>query len=120
RADGLGECLLRVRNEYRDLPMMVTEVGSSHHDYVAPDGRVRDGERISYLSTAVEAIAKACRNGADVRGMYVWSLLDNLEWELGYSVRFGLFHVDYGSQTRTPKDSAFWYRDLIQHAKASH
>jgi beta-glucosidase len=113
RADGLGECLMRVHDEYAQLPMYVTEVGSSHHDYVGPDGCVHDPDRIAFLDQAVRSIADACLRGADVRGMYVWSLLDNLEWELGYSIRFGLFYVDYRTQQRIPKDSAFWYRDVI-------
>lgn len=115
--EGLRDCLVRVRDEYRDLPMYVTEVGSCHHDYVAPDGQVRDPERIAYLRTCVDAIGAALDEGVDVRGLYVWSLLDNLEWELGYSIRFGLFYVDYRTQERIPKTSAHWYRDRIAAAR---
>jgi beta-glucosidase len=111
--EGLHDCLTRVHREYRELPIYVTEVGASVHDYVDPGGRVRDQPRIDYLRTCVEAIGRAVHEGVDVRGLYVWSLLDNLEWDLGYSVRFGLFHVDYGTQQRVPKDSAHWYKRVI-------
>jgi beta-glucosidase len=114
---GITECLVRVRDEYRDLPMHVTEMGASLHDYVDPDDRVRDTGRIDYLRTTIASISEAVARGVDVRGLYVWSLLDNLEWELGYSIRFGLFFVDYGTQRRVPKDSARWYRSVIsEHA----
>jgi beta-glucosidase len=114
---GIEACLTRVHQQYRALPIHVTEMGASLHDYVDPDGRVRDGARIDYLRTTVKSIAAAVEAGVDVRGLYVWSLLDNLEWELGYSIRFGLFFVDYATQARHPKDSAGWYRTTIgEHA----
>ena len=68
---------------------------------------------MDYLRGHLEALAEAIADGADVRRYFVWSLLDNFEWELGYDVRFGLVHVDYESQRRTPRRSALWYRDLI-------
>jgi beta-glucosidase len=111
--EGIRECLLRVHQEYRELPIFVTEMGTSLHDYVDPTGRVRDQRRIAYLKTTIESIADAAAAGVDVRGFYVWSLLDNLEWDLGYSIRFGIFYVDYRTQERIPKDSAAWYRDVI-------
>lgn len=115
--EGITSCLVRVRDEYRDLPMHVTEMGASLHDYVDPDDRVRDTGRIDYLRTTIASISDAVAQGVDVRGLYVWSLLDNLEWDLGYSIRFGLFFVDYGTQRRIPKDSARWYRSVIsEHA----
>jgi beta-glucosidase len=112
--DGLYTCLSRVHEEYTDLPLYVTEVGASFWDYVDPNGEVKDPDRVDYLQRCVEAIDRARGEGVDVRGLYVWSLLDNLEWERGYSIRFGLFHVDYGTQKRTPKASAHWYRSLIE------
>jgi beta-glucosidase len=118
--EGLYDCLTRVRREYSDLPLYVTEVGASVHDYVDPDGRVKDQARSDYLATCVRAIARASSEGGDVRGLYVWSLLDNLEWELGFSIRFGLFYVDYRTQERVAKDSAYWYRDLIAAHTAVH
>ena len=74
---------------------------------------LEDTERVSYLSAHLEALGEAVADGADVRRYHVWSLLDNFEWELGYAVRFGLVHVDYATQRRTPKRSALWYRDYI-------
>jgi len=117
---GLYECLARVHQEYRRLPMYVTEVGVSLHDYVDPDGRVHDPGRVDYLRACVHAIARAVAEGIDVRGLYVWSLLDNLEWELGYSIRFGLFYIDYRTQERIPKDSAYWYRQVVADHVAVH
>jgi beta-glucosidase len=114
RPDGLYECLARVHREYGTLPIYVTEFGACFGDYVDPNGDVHDPERIAYLHEGVRGIARALAEGVDIRGLYVWSLLDNLEWELGYSIRFGLFHVSYDTQVRTPKDSALWYRDLIR------
>jgi beta-glucosidase len=117
---GIETCLTRVHEQYRALPMYVTEMGASLHDYVDPDGRVRDSGRIDYLRTTVESISAAVAAGVDVRGLYVWSLLDNLEWELGYSIRFGLFFVDYATQTRHAKDSAGWYRTTISDHATLH
>lgn len=115
--EGIADCLSRVARDYTGIPLYVTEMGASLHDYVDPDDRVRDTARADYLRTVVECIARARIDGIDVRGLYVWSLLDNLEWELGYSIRFGLFFVDYGTQRRIPKDSAHWYRAAIdEHA----
>ena len=77
------------------------------------DGRVADVERIQYVSEHLKALAQAVALGVDVRGYFYWSLLDNFEWNSGYTKRFGLVHVDYANQQRVLKDSALWYRDLI-------
>ena len=92
---------------------MITENGAAFDDRVDADGRVRDRRRIDYLRDHIAAVRKAMAAGADVRGYFVWSLLDNYEWAYGYSKRFGIVHVDYDTQTRTWKDSAHWYRDHI-------
>ncbi|MEU5098456.1 GH1 family beta-glucosidase [Streptomyces sp. NPDC020996] len=94
-------------------PVWITENGSAETDTVAPDGQVHDTDRIGYLADHLGAVADAVAAGVDVRGYYVWSLLDNFEWARGYEQRFGLIRVDYDTQTRTPKDSYRWYRDLI-------
>jgi beta-glucosidase len=83
-------------------------------DYVDPEGHVHDPGRIEYLRTCIEGIGSAVQAGSDVRGLYVWSLLDNLEWDQGYLPRFGLFYVDYRTQERIPKDSARWYSETIR------
>jgi beta-glucosidase len=115
--EDLAACIIRVHDEYRQLPIYVTEVGAAYNDYVDPSGAVNDPERTRYLQGAVGAIDAALARGVDVRGLFVWSLLDNLEWEQGYSVRFGLFYVDFGTQARIPKGSAFWYKELIAAAR---
>ncbi|MFD0536237.1 family 1 glycosylhydrolase [Actinomadura luteofluorescens] len=109
----MEELLLRLRREYPDTPLMVTENGAAFADAVDGDGRVRDDRRIAYLRDHIAAVERACQAGADVRGYFAWSLLDNFEWAYGYSKRFGLVHVDYATGERTWKDSARWYRDAI-------
>lgn len=111
---GMTELLLRVHRDYPRLPMMVTENGAAFPDRVAPDGRVHDADRIDYLHTHIDAVGAAMDAGVDVRGYFVWSLLDNFEWAYGFSRRFGILRVDYTTLERTWKDSAYWYRDLLK------
>ncbi|MGY0021351.1 GH1 family beta-glucosidase [Streptomyces sp. cg35] len=94
-------------------PVHITENGSAEHDAVADDGAVHDDDRVTYLHSHLTALRDAMDKGVDVRGYYVWSLLDNFEWALGYAKRFGIVRVDYDTQKRTPKDSYHWYRRLI-------
>jgi beta-glucosidase len=110
---GLTDVLERVRDEYTSIPLYVTENGAAEHDYVGPDGAVHDTGRVRYLEQHIEAAKKAIDTGVDLRGYFVWSLLDNFEWSKGYSMRFGLVWVDYPTGKRTPKDSYDWYRNLI-------
>lgn len=95
------------------LPVYVTENGCGQPDAPDAQGVVHDPVRITYLRTYLRAMTQAMRAGADVRGYFVWSLLDNFEWGSGYGNRFGLVHVDFASQKRTPKTSAAWYRGVI-------
>ncbi len=92
---------------------MITESGCSY--VMGPDehGVVDDQPRIDYLDAHLNAVATAIRRGVDVRGYYTWSLLDNFEWAEGYAQRFGLVHVDYETQKRTPKRSFRWYAEMI-------
>lgn len=116
--DALGRTLRRVA-ELTDLPLHVTESGASFPDRPDETGAVDDPARVEYLGGYLAAAAAACRDGVDLRGYYVWSLLDNYEWAEGFNQRFGLVHVDYPTQTRTPKTSATWYAALIaEHARA--
>jgi beta-glucosidase len=115
--DGLTELLLRLKSDYRLPPLYVTENGAAYGDHLV-DGRVADVERTRYLQRHIAAMADALERGVDVRGYFVWSLLDNFEWADGYSKRFGLVHVDYATQRRTPKDSAHWYRAFCSRATA--
>ncbi|MDR1386532.1 MAG: beta-glucosidase [Propionibacteriaceae bacterium] len=114
--DSLEAVLIRVARDYSAAPILVTESGASFDDYVDPDAAVVDQERVDYLRGYLDAAGRALRAGVDLRGYYAWSFLDNYEWALGYSKRFGLVHVDYASQRRIPKLSAHWYRrEITQH-----
>ena len=111
--DAFTELLLWVHHEYPGVELMVTENGAAYDDELSPDGRVRDADRIAYLDGHLRAVHAAIEGGADVRGYFLWSLMDNFEWAWGYSKRFGIVHVDFDTQVRTPKESAHWYRDVI-------
>jgi beta-glucosidase len=108
----LTELLLRLKTDYGDLPLLITENGAAFQDRL-DDGTVDDARRVAYLRGHIAAVERARAQGVDVRGYYVWSLLDNFEWEWGYDKRFGIVYVDYPTQRRIPKRSALWYRDLI-------
>ena len=115
--EGLADTLGWVKARYGDIPLYVTENGAAFFDPpVAEDGRVRDPLRRDYLRKHLLAVLKAIRAGVDVRGYMVWSLMDNLEWSLGFAKRFGIVHVNFDTQERTPKDSAHYYSRVI----ASH
>jgi beta-glucosidase len=109
----LTELLLRVHRDHPDVPLMITENGAAFDDEVAEDGGVHDAGRVAYLDGHLAAVHAALEHGVDVRGYFVWSLLDNFEWAWGYSKRFGIVHVDFDTQQRTLKDSAHWYRGVI-------
>jgi beta-glucosidase len=95
------------------LPIVIAENGLSNIDWVTLDGKVHDPQRIDFLHRYLLQLRKACQNGVDVRGYFHWSLLDNFEWDSGYKERFGLIYVDYPTQKRIPKDSAYWYQQVI-------
>jgi beta-glucosidase len=101
------------------LPIVVTENGLSCHDWVALDGKVHDPLRIDFLNRYLLSLERAIQDGIDVRGYFQWSILDNFEWAEGYKHRFGLIHVDYTTQKRTLKDSAYWYHKVIASNGAS-
>jgi len=104
--DGLRDLLLDFKHRYPGLPpIYITENGMASDDKPVA-GRVADEQRLRYLNSHVAAVDQAMRQGVDVRGYFAWSLLDNFEWSYGYEKRFGLVHVDYDTQVRTPKDSA--------------
>jgi beta-glucosidase len=111
--DGLHRLLIRLNNDY-DLPdVYITENGAAYTDSAGSDGRIRDARRIHYLHGHIDAIRRAVSAGVPVRGYFVWSLMDNWEWALGYEKRFGLYEVDFFTQKRTARDSAHWYRNTI-------
>ncbi len=111
--DGLCQSLTWVHREYQPKDMMVTENGAAYADPVAADGVVHDADRQSYLARHLAKAADAIDVGVPLSGYFVWSLMDNFEWSLGYAKRFGVVHVDYETQRRTPKQSARWYQRLI-------
>ena len=84
------------------------------HDQIAADGRVHDSNRIDFLDKYISCLQKAVDEGADVRGYFLWTFLDNFEWDKGYSERFGLVYVDYLTQKRIAKDSAYWYQQVME------
>ncbi len=111
---GLYEALVRVDAEYDAPPLYVHENGGAFPDRVGPDGVVHDADRRAFLADHVRACHDALAAGVDLRGYFVWSLLDNFEWAEGYRQRFGIVHVDYATQERVPKDSALWYSTVIR------
>ncbi len=96
------------------LPVYITENGLTSMDWVHADGKVHDPQRIDFTRLYLLALRRAVADGANIGGYFHWSLLDNFEWEHGYRQRFGLIHVDYPTQRRTPKDSYSWYRRVIE------
>jgi beta-glucosidase len=111
--EALTEFLARIHAEYRPPEILITENGASFSDGPAPDGAIHDDRRIDYLRSHIEAVGAARTAGVPVNGYFVWSLLDNLEWALGFTQRFGLVWVDFDTGARIPKDSYHWFRRLI-------
>lgn len=103
----------RFFHERYGKPIVITENGLGLSDWVHLDGAVHDPQRIDFLTRYLRAFRRAGEDGIPIRGYFQWSLMDNFEWYEGYKFRFGLVHVDYETQARTPKDSAYWYRDVI-------
>ncbi|MGD9689973.1 MAG: GH1 family beta-glucosidase [Phycisphaerales bacterium] len=101
-------------HERYKLPLVVTENGLSNLDWVDLDGKVRDPQRIDYTRRYLRELRRAASEGVPIRGYFHWSLLDNFEWQHGYKERFGLIHVDYATGSRTLKESAHWYRGIIE------
>ena len=120
--DGLRALLVRLGRQYPSLPpLYVTENGGAYNgDSVGDDGHVHDPDRTSYIVQHIQAVADAVAEGADVRGYFLWSLLDNFEWAWGFHKRFGIVHVDYDTQVRTVKDSGLAYSRLIRNGVNTH
>ncbi|SDD23117.1 GH1 family beta-glucosidase [Glycomyces harbinensis] len=109
---GLTDLLVRLHKDY-GVPTMITENGAAYPTGPGEDGEVNDVERVAYLRSHIAAVHDAIEAGADVRGYTAWSLMDNFEWAFGYDKRFGIVHVDYATQKRTPKASAKFYANVI-------
>jgi beta-glucosidase len=105
---------IKFLTERYPLPLYITENGMSCHDNVSFDGRVHDNDRITFLDSYIGAMRRAYDEGADIRGYFLWTFLDNFEWSEGYRERFGMIYVDFMTQRRIVKDSAFWYQDVIK------
>jgi beta-glucosidase len=112
--DGLEDLLMDLHAEFPGQAMMITENGAAFPDVVAEDGAIHDADRVDYLRRHFTAAHRAIERGVDLRGYFVWSLMDNFEWGYGYSKRFGIIRVDYDTLVRTPKDSAHWYAALAE------
>jgi beta-glucosidase len=110
---GLTMLLVRLRDDYGDIPLYISENGAAFFDYADPTGAVRDPERIDYLKNHFAAAHAAIAQGVNLRGYFIWSLMDNFEWADGYSQRFGIVFVDFRTEERIPKASAYWYRNVI-------
>lgn len=110
---GLKGVLERVARDYSKKPIFVTENGITLADYATPEGKVNDFDRIDYLNGYIDAVGQAIQGGTNVAGYFAWSFMDNYEWAEGYSKRFGIVYVDYASQIRIPKASAYWYQNVI-------
>lgn len=109
---GLTELLVKLNGEYTLPPIYITENGMAAPDSVE-QGQVTDTIRIRYVQQHLAALQAAINQGVDVRGYFLWSLMDNFEWNSGYAKRFGIVYVDYATQQRIPKASALWYRDFV-------
>ncbi|MHB1296705.1 MAG: GH1 family beta-glucosidase [Anaerolineae bacterium] len=107
------DLLVRLHKDYQPKALYITENGCAYPDAVAEDGHVHDAKRVAYLRQYIAAAQRAIQQGVPLKGYFVWSFLDNFEWGYGYTRRFGIIHVDYGTQKRTFKDSALYYRSVI-------
>ncbi len=112
--ESFAELLIKVGHRFPDTPLMITENGAAFPDEVAADGEIHDADRVDYLTRHLEAALLAIDAGVDLRGYFVWSLMDNFEWSYGYERRFGIIRVDYDTLERTFKDSAHFYAQVIK------
>ena len=112
---GVQTCALPIfHREYGGLPLYITENGAAFDDRLDASGEVDDGERLDYLRRHFLQARRAIDDGVRLEGYFVWSLMDNFEWALGYSKRFGIVYVDYPTQRRIVKRSGRWYRQVIE------
>jgi beta-glucosidase len=100
---------------YKNIPpIIVTENGAAFSDSVTADGKIHDTKRIEFFKKYLENVLKAKKEGVDIRGYFVWTLMDNFEWAEGYKPRFGLVHVDFETQQRRIKDSGLWFKEFLK------
>lgn len=111
--EGLYKCLSHIKAQYGDTPIYITENGACY-DGEPKNGIIEDPKRIDYLSKHIFQLKRAIDAGVNVQGYCAWSLMDNFEWAFGYTKRFGIVHVDFDTQKRTPKNSFYWYQNVIK------
>lgn len=111
---GLDTIITRIRKDYTDLPIYITENGAAFDDVVSDDGSVQDTDRVEYLDAHLKTVVKMNQKGLNVAGYYLWSFMDNFEWAYGYDKRFGIVYVDFESLERTPKASFYRYQEIIR------
>ncbi len=112
--DAFYDLLVRLNRDHPGTQVIITENGASFRDMITHDGRVPDENRIDFLHRYLESVHRAIQDGADIRGYFVWTLMDNFEWAHGFSQRFGLAYTDYSTQRRIIKASGAWYREVIR------
>lgn len=111
---GLYDLLKRLDSDYGKLDLIISENGAAFNDIIDTEGNIRDDRRINYLHEHLLKCHNAIEEGVNLKGYYLWSLLDNFEWSYGYSKRFGIIHVDFNTLKRTIKQSGYWYKNVIQ------
>lgn len=112
--EGLYDLLIRLDRDYGKIDLVISENGAAFKDILTEHGQVHDDRRLSYLHTHLSEAYRAIENGVNLKGYYLWSLMDNFEWNFGYSKKFGIVHVDLDTQKRTIKDSGLWYKNVIE------
>ena len=119
--NGLYDALMDLKMRYNPKRIIITEGGCAFNDAPGADNKIHDQRRIDYYTAYLSAAAKAVEAGVPLEGYFAWSFLDNFEWAEGYGPRFGLVYVDYLNQLkRTPKDSFYWFKELIRQSKAGN
>ncbi|MBG7609596.1 MAG: family 1 glycosylhydrolase, partial [Anaerolineae bacterium] len=111
---GIKHEVLHIKEKYGNPALYITENGCAMPDQPDENGFVKDWDRIRYIKAHLHALHEAIQEGANIKSYFVWSIFDNFEWERGYGPRFGLVRVDYETLARIPKQSAYWYRDVIE------
>ncbi len=112
--NALYELLIRIKDEYTDIPLYITENGAAFHDKVTEDNKIHDLDRIDFMKAHLQVMQKFIAEGGNLKGYYLWSFMDNFEWAFGYSKRFGMVYVNYDTQERIMKDSGMWYKKFIK------
>jgi beta-glucosidase len=118
--EGMYELLQWVHKRYKPAKIIITENGAACNDWVNLEGKVIDPNRVDYIKRYLIQIHRAIQEGVPVRGYYVWCFCDNFEWAWGLARRFGIVYVDYATQERIPKESAYWYSGVIANNGFAH